>query len=87
MGTEPPRGSSTWNGMPAAVCGPQFGKTRRSTSLVRVLNIPRTLSIVAAFPSGESFLDAYQARFEGCLVIDASGPGMKGIEVDRIELS
>jgi FixJ family two-component response regulator len=36
---------------------------------------------VAAFPSGESFLDAYQARFEGCLVIDASGPGMKGIEV------
>jgi FixJ family two-component response regulator len=36
---------------------------------------------VAAFPSGESFLDAYQAGFEGCLVIDASGPGMKGIEV------
>lgn len=36
---------------------------------------------VAAFPNGENFLEAYQAGFEGCLVIDASGPGMTGIEV------
>src|SRR5260221_7917129 len=52
LGIEPPRGSITWKGTPACVCGPHVSKTNRSASLLRSVNMPRMLVIVADLPKG-----------------------------------
>ncbi|MFW2404515.1 MAG: response regulator transcription factor [Gammaproteobacteria bacterium] len=36
-----------------------------------------------AFSSGDEFLDAYQADWAGCILLDIRMPGMSGMEVQR----
>ncbi len=36
---------------------------------------------IEAYPSGESFLEAYREEMRGCLVLDVRMPGMSGLEL------
>ena len=38
---------------------------------------------VAAYESAEAFLTAYQADWQGCLLLDVRMPGMSGIELQQ----
>ena len=39
--------------------------------------------VVAAFPSARHFLESYDYRSSGCLVLDVTMPGLGGLELQR----